>query len=213
MDPKLESKQVLFCGTRALNHYPEKLCKPPLFLLFQIQDWIYSLQHCQLSESLGRNGPVYWSLITHALKNVRLIQFIALPWTKRSAFLVKESPQQLVWLGILGASFFIIIIIKVWLIYNIVPISAGPQSHTYVCICMYIHTHTYIHIPYIIIHHNLSQGTGYSSLCYTVEHHWLCIHSKCNSLHLLTPGSLYTPVPPCPLAVTSLYGCESVSVQ
>lgn len=132
MDPKLESKQVLFCGTRALNHYPEKLCKPPLFLLFQIQDWIYSLQHCQLSESLGRNGPVYWSLITHALKHVRLIQFIALPWTKRSAFLVKESPQQLVWLGILGASFFIIII-KVWLIYNIVPFSAVlslPFNHT-----------------------------------------------------------------------------------
>ena len=32
----------------ALNHFPQKLRKPSLFLLFQIQDWIYPLPECQI---------------------------------------------------------------------------------------------------------------------------------------------------------------------
>ena len=55
----------------------------------------------------------------------------------------------------------------------------------------YIYMHS---LSYIIFHNNLSQETGYSSLCYTS----LLIHSKCNSLHLLTPNSPSILLPPPP---------------
>ena len=71
--------------------------------------------------------------------------------------------------------FLIYFLIKVELIYNVVPTSA-VHSHT--------HTHAYTHTPiYIYIHsfshvifpHGLSQEIGYSSLCCTVGPHCLYI--------------------------------------
>ena len=56
----------------------------------------------------------------------------------------------------------------------------------------YIYTHSFSHI---ILHHVPSQVISYSSLCYTVGSH-LLIHSKCISLHLLTPNSQSIPLPP-----------------
>ena len=61
-------------------------------------------------------------------------------------------------------------------------------------------TQLYTHM----IHHCLSHENGYSSLCYRVRPP-LLIHSKCNSLHLPTSNSLsLPPLPPSPLATTSL---------
>ena len=84
-------------------------------------------------------------------------------------------------------------------------------THTYIHTYIYIHTHTHTHI-YIYfffksspINYVLSQETGHSSLCS------LLIHSKCNTLHLLTPNSQSIPLPPLsPWATTSLF---SVSKQ
>ena len=60
-------------------------------------------------------------------------------------------------------------------------------------------THTHIHsFSQIILHHALSQVTRYSSQCYTAGSLCLSIHSKCNSLHLLTPDSQSISLPPPP---------------
>ena len=68
-----------------------------------------------------------------------------------------------------------------------------------------------LHIPFLILfHHDLSQETGYSSLYSRIS---LLIHSKCNSLHLLTPNSPSIPLPfpsPFPLATTSLFSSVSL---
>ena len=56
------------------------------------------------------------------------------------------------------------------------------------------YTHIYS-ISHIIFHHVLFQETEYTSLCCIVGPH-LLIHSKCDSLHLLTPNSPFIPLPP-----------------
>ena len=70
-------------------------------------------------------------------------------------------------------------------------------------ICIYTQfTHTYTIFFYIIFHHGLSQEIGYSFLCSSRT--LLLIHSKFNSLHLLTPNSQSIPLPPpSPLATAS----------
>ena len=63
------------------------------------------------------------------------------------------------------------------MIYSVVPISTVQQSDP---VNIYIHT-----FSHIICHHVLSQEIG----CNRTS---LLIHSKCNSLHLLTPSSNMT---------------------
>ena len=70
----------------------------------------------------------------------------------------------------------------------------------------YINIHSFSHI---IFHHVLAQETIpvlYSRIS-------LFIHSKCNSLHLLTPNSQSIPLPPPHLGnhKSVLYVCEFVS--
>ena len=56
-------------------------------------------------------------------------------------------------------------------------------------------THIYDHSFYhIILHHVPSQVTRYSSQCYLYSRISLLIHSKCNSLYLLTPDSQSIPL-------------------
>ena len=67
------------------------------------------------------------------------------------------------------------------------------QSDNYTLLCIIIHI--YIYIPlYIICHHVLSQGTGYSSLHCTEGPHCIPI-LKWNSLYLLTPNSSLSSLP------------------
>ena len=57
----------------------------------------------------------------------------------------------------------------IWLIYNVVLISAVQQNdsniYIYTYIYIYIHTHTHTHIPLHLFYHSLSQDIEYSSLC------------------------------------------------
>ena len=77
-------------------------------------------------------------------------------------------------LGMLPMQFFFLI--KIQLIYNVVPTSAVQKSDSVI----HTHTHTYIYLHSflnILFHSGLSQETGYSFLCYSRT---LFIHSKCN---------------------------------
>jgi len=86
-----------------------------------------------------------------------------------------------------------------------VPISAVQKSDP--VIHTYIHALSYI-LSYIIFHHVLSQETGYSSLCYVCSSTSLLIHSKYNSLHLLTPNSQsISLLLPAPFYLAMSLGC------
>ena len=65
--------------------------------------------------------------------------------------------------------------------------------YIHIDVCMYIYTHSFSHI---ILYHVPSQVIRHSSLCYTRIS--LFFHSKCSSLHLLTPYSQSIPLPPPP---------------
>ena len=58
-----------------------------------------------------------------------------------------------------------------------------------------IYTHSSSHI---IFYHVLSQVIGYSSSQSYIQQDLFTFHSKCNSLHLLTPNSQSIPHPPLP---------------
>ena len=67
-------------------------------------------------------------------------------------------------------------LIKIQLIYNVVPISTVQKSDSVI----HTHTHTYIYLHFflnILFHPGLSQETGSSFLCYSRT---LFIRSKCN---------------------------------
>ena len=79
------------------------------------------------------------------------------------------------------------------------------NTHTYLYRYMYgyIDIHTYIHsLFYIIVHHGLSQETRHSSLCNIYSRTSLLIHSKCNSLYLLTLNSPSILLPPSGIFLT-----------
>lgn len=57
---------------------------------------------------------------------------------------------------------FLYFLIKVLLTFNAVPISAIQQRD------LFIHMYAFF-FPFLILHHDLSQGIGYHSLCYTVD--------------------------------------------
>ena len=77
------------------------------------------------------------------------------------------------------------------LIYNVLSISAVQQSDP----VLYTHTHTHILFLTlsIMFHHNY--WTQFPVLQHRIS---LVIHSKWNSLHLLTPNSKSIPHPPLP---------------
>ena len=66
--------------------------------------------------------------------------------------------------------FFLSFLIEVYLIYNVVLISAVQQSDSVLQYTqLYIYIYIYIHILfYILFHYGLSQDIEYSSLCNTV---------------------------------------------
>ena len=82
----------------------------------------------------------------------------------------------------------VLLLTKVYLIYNVVLISALQQCFSY----MYTHTHTHT-----VFHYGLSQDTEYTLLCYPAES-WCLSNSHSNPSH--------------PLAhhMSLLYDCESV---
>ena len=59
-----------------------------------------------------------------------------------------------------------------------------------------IHKYT-LFFSYYLPSHSITE-IGYSSLCLYRRTSWL-LHSKCNSLHLLTPNSWSIQLPPSPL--------------
>ena len=74
---------------------------------------------------------------------------------------------------------FKIYFIQVYLIYNVVLISAVSQSDSVIYIHIYIHTHIYIHILFfILLFIASSQDFEYSSLWYTVGPYYLSILYK-----------------------------------
>ena len=83
--------------------------------------------------------------------------------------------------------FFCIFLIKVQLIYNIVPLSAVQQSDpvTHTCMQMYI--------LFLILSSIIFQPKRQISFPVIYSRVSLSIHSKCNSLHLLTPNSQSPP--------------------
>ena len=92
-------------------------------------------------------------------------------------------------------------VIKVQLIYSVVPLSTiqhnDPVIHMCVCVCVYSFSYT-------IFHHVLSQEIGQSSLLHTRTS--LLIHSNIIVCYPPTPNSPSIPLPPpSPLATTSLF--------
>ena len=79
-------------------------------------------------------------------------------------------------LGMLPMLLFFFFLIKIQLIYNVLPISTLQKSESVIN----THTHTYIYLHFflnILFHPGLSQETGSSFLCYSRT---LFIRSKCN---------------------------------
>ena len=98
---------------------------------------------------------------------------------------------------------FLLFKIKVFLIYNVVPISAVQQSDH--VIHLYIFSFLYYFPSW-----SIPGDWIYFLVLYSKTS--LLIHSKYNSLHLLTPNSQSIPLPlPFPLETTSLF-FMSVSV-
>ena len=77
------------------------------------------------------------------------------------------------------------------------PISAVQHSDSYIYTYTYIFYiyiyYIYIHsFSHIIIHHGLSQEAGYSSLCYTVGHHYISSLNIINLLFLIFLRNCHT---------------------
>ena len=71
---------------------------------------------------------------------------------------------------------------------------------------------TYIHVLFLIFQNGLSQGTWYSSLCYTVGPHCLSILSVIVCIYQPQTPSLFHSLPPT-LGNHKFYVCESVSIK
>ena len=108
------------------------------------------------------------------------------------------------------------------LIYNVFSVSTVQKYntvihmhtyiHIYVYISIYTHTHTYIYthtffsLYYLPLHSITSDWIQSLVLQSSTS---LLIHSKCKSLHLLTPNSQSISPIPQPLAITSLFSMST----
>ena len=101
-------------------------------------------------------------------------------------------------------------LIKVELIYNVVPISVLQQSDPVI----HTHTHTHTHsFSRIIFYHDLSQERGYSSLFCIVEPYCASILNVIVCLYRPQIPSLFHSLsPPLNNHKSVLYVCGSVSV-
>ena len=108
---------------------------------------------------------------------------------------------------LLDATFFFLffLVIKVWLIYNVVPIFAVQQIEPVI--------HIYIHsFSHIILHYVLSQETGHNPLCCTARPHCLFILNGVVCIYQpQTPGPSHFSSPPpwqpqvCSVCLSVLY--------
>ena len=127
---------------------------------------------------------------------------------------ILNTTEQFPDLGSKGSHFYyflinIILLFLLWLIYNVLAISAVMQSdpviciHVCICMCIYSHTHTHTfffsdYLPSCSITSDWVQfPVLYSRIPFP-------IHPKCNTVHLLTPDSQSIPLLPQSPANTSL---------
>ena len=91
--------------------------------------------------------------------------------------------------------------IRLYLIYNVVPISAVQQRYPV------MHAYTFPFLYYLLSQSIVRDWILFSVLYSRIS---LLIHSKCNSLHPLTPNSLFIPLPLLsPLATKSLFSMSA----
>ena len=120
----------------------------------------------------------------------------------RDSLLPLRAPRSLCWnIGgpdAFGAKKIIILFSFYFLMIFIFSIIVGTVFSQYSMVqqsdpisLSFTHTHSFSHI---ILHHAPSLVTRYGSLCYTAGIS-LLIHSKCSSLHLITPDSQSIPLP------------------
>ena len=105
------------------------------------------------------------------------------------------------WKILIIVFYFNLFFIKLWLLYNVL-ISAVQKSE----LVIHTHTHTHIYIYSFLYSLPLQLIPGDWMYFPVLYSRMLFIHSKCNSLHLITPNSQSISLPPpSSLATISLF--------